>query len=47
MTPRIALFLAILVMGAAAADIFLNQSAVSLFLGRWILDWLEWFEFWR
>ncbi len=47
MTDRIALVLAILIVGIVAADLFLLQTGATLFLARKFLVLVDWAMFWR
>lgn len=47
MTNRIALVLAIIVLGLLAADVFLNDSRAGLFLGVKFAALVEYIKFWR
>lgn len=47
MTNRIALFLAVLILAALAADQMFNGGAATLFTLRKSLDLLDWVMFWR
>lgn len=47
MTNRIALVLALAVVGVFATDAWAFDGALSVFLGRKGLEFLEWMAFWR
>ncbi len=47
MTDRIALFLAMLILGLIALDVALNSAAVLTFLLRKLVDMIEYVAFWR
>ncbi|MFN7051738.1 MAG: hypothetical protein ACK4NH_06450 [Gemmobacter sp.] len=47
MTDRIALALALLILGLIAADVLANGGDVLLFLGRKFTDLLQYVIFWR
>ncbi len=47
MTNTIALWLAALILGFLALDHFVLDWNVPLFLGRKLLDLIEWMAFWR
>jgi hypothetical protein len=46
-TNRIALSLALFILGALGADILLNQGRAVLFLLVKFADMVEWLAFWR
>ncbi len=47
MTNSIALGLAVAVVGALAADVFLNDARASVFMGKEMLLLIEYLAFWR
>lgn len=47
MTDRIALVLASLIAAAILADVVLNNSQALLFLGRKLVDLVEYLSIWR
>ena len=47
MTNQIALALAILVIAFFGADYLILDGAMSLFLGKKLLELTEWLAFWR
>ncbi len=47
MTNTIALWLAALILGFLALDYFVLDWDVPVFLGRKLLDLIEWMAFWR
>lgn len=47
MTNRIALILAVLLIGAIAVDVFLFGTEHLIFLSKKMLDLIEWLAFWR
>ncbi len=47
MTNTIALWLAVLILGFLALDYFYLDWNVVVFLGRKLLDLIEWMAFWR
>ena len=47
MTNLIAFWLIVLIVGAAAADLMLNDGAALYFIARKFLDLVEWVAFWR
>lgn len=47
MTNRVALGLALLVLGAIGADLLLQGGASSLFLARKLVVLIDWAMFWR
>ena len=46
MTNSIALWLALILLAGATADLFLNGGAALAFLARRFLDLLDWVVFW-
>ncbi|MCB2119102.1 MAG: hypothetical protein KDD81_06405 [Rhodobacteraceae bacterium] len=47
MTNRIALALGLLILGALVTDVWVNDSAASLFLAKKLADVIEYLAFWR
>ena len=47
MTNSIALILGMVLAACVAADAFLNDGMVLLFLARKFLELIEWIAFWR
>ncbi len=47
MTDRIAVWLAVVIAAAIAADLALNDGAALFFLAQKFLDLIEWVVFWR
>ena len=47
MTNSIAIVLALLILGAIAADVMLYGTEHLIFLGKKFADLLEWLAFWR
>jgi hypothetical protein len=47
MTDRIALYLAVLILGLILLDVTLNDAAVMTFLLRKLVDMIEYVAFWR
>ena len=47
MTPRLALYVAIATVAAIAADLFLKQGAVILYLAHSFFDLIGTIAFWR
>ena len=47
MTNRIALILALVILGAIVWDVLANGAQTSVFLARKIADLVEWLAFWR
>ncbi|HOZ34111.1 MAG TPA: hypothetical protein PLM52_14640 [Tabrizicola sp.] len=47
MTNVIAFWLAVLILGAGAADLVLNDGLALSFVLRKFLDLIEWVAFWR
>lgn len=47
MTNRIALYLAMLIVGLIVLDVALNSAAVLTFLLRKLVDMIEYVAFWR
>lgn len=47
MTNRIALILAVLLIGAVAVDVSLFGTEHLIFLSKKMLDLIEWLAFWR
>lgn len=47
MTNSIALGLAVAVVAALAADVFLNDAQASIFMGKEMLLLIEYLAFWR
>ena len=47
MTPRLALYVALAAIAAIAADWFLTQGSVILYLARSFLDLIDTIAFWR
>lgn len=47
MTNRIAVVLGIVIAALCAIDLMLNNGQVLLFLGRRLLELIEWMAFWR
>ncbi len=47
MTNRIAISLAVVILGMLGADILYNDSAGLVFLGRKLIVFIEYLAFWR
>ena len=47
MTNRIAIVLGVLIVTLLAVDILLFSAQNTVFLGRKLLDMIEWLAFWR
>lgn len=47
MTNRIALWLGALIVGLIAVDVMLFGSEYSVFVGKKMVDLIEWMAFWR
>ena len=47
MTNRLALILAVILIGAVAADVMRYDSENLLFLSKKMLELIEWMAFWR
>lgn len=47
MTNTLAIGLGGIILAALGADLFLNDSAATLFLGRKLIDLIEYLAFWR
>lgn len=47
MTNRLAILLGLVILGAIAADLVLNDGAELLFLGRKLFVLIDWLAFWR
>lgn len=47
MTNRLAIVIGLAVLGGIAADMYLNDGANLLFLGKKLFVLLDWLAFWR
>jgi hypothetical protein len=47
LTNVIAFWLIVLILGAGAADLMLNDGTALYFIARKFLDLVEWVAFWR
>ena len=47
MTDRLALILGLVLLVAIGADVFLNHATVIIFLGRRMIAFIDFLEFWR